>query len=64
MKLLFDQDISQKLTNRLSDIFPNSGYKIRKPGNSSTKYIEELIGSNALAIQHLNLSQKVCLELF
>ncbi len=35
-----------------------------RSGNSSTKSIGELIRSNALAIQHLNLSQKICLELF
>ena len=35
-----------------------------RSGNSSTDSVEELIRSNALAIQHLNSSQKLCLELF
>ncbi|MBI1768465.1 MAG: DUF5615 family PIN-like protein [Bacteroidetes bacterium] len=109
MKLLFDQNLSHKLVDRLSDIFPNSShvktYNLSKEddhavwkfalendfivetqdsdfydlallngtppkivwirsGNSSTKYIEELIRSNTLSIQHLIPSQKICLELF
>ena len=35
-----------------------------RSGNSSTDFVEELIRSNALAIQHLSSSQKLCLELF
>ncbi len=35
-----------------------------RSGNSSTNFVEELIRTNTLAIQHLSSSQKLCLELF
>lgn len=109
MKLLFDQNLSHKLVDRLADIFPDSSHvkicnlsteddfvvwkfalennftiitqdsdfydlallhgtlpKIVwiRSGNSSTDNVEELIRTNALSIQHLDSSQKICLELF
>ncbi|HEU5289241.1 MAG TPA: DUF5615 family PIN-like protein [Cyclobacteriaceae bacterium] len=109
MKLLFDQNLSYKLIDRLSDIFPGSTHvKIHnlsneqdiivwdfaakkdyvivtqdsdfynlalirgtppkviwiRSGNSSTKHIEELIRSNAIAIQRFQTTQELCLELF
>jgi len=109
MRLLFDQNLSHRLLDRLSDIFPESShvkahdlskeddYVVWKfarendftivtqdsdfydlalvhgtppkiiwvrSGNSTTKSVEDLLRINALAIQHLNSSQKVCLELF
>ena len=34
-----------------------------RSGNSSTDHVEELLRSNVLAIQRLNSSQNLCLEL-
>ncbi|MBS1489509.1 MAG: DUF5615 family PIN-like protein [Bacteroidetes bacterium] len=108
MNLLFDQNLSYKLVNRLADVFPNASHikdfslsnegdikvwdfaqkndftivtqdsdfydlalvngtppKIVwiRAGNSSTKFIEDLMRTNALNILNLNSSHKICLEL-